>query len=80
MGATLATFPILRALALHQAAPRPVLEDTGNGTYTKKYTVHKIGTSCLKTTGQPLLGEEIPIGERDNILILAYAYSTTAGF
>lgn len=65
---------------MYQTTLEPVLGYNSNGTYTKKYTLHEIGASYPKSHRPPLLGEELPVEESGNILILVYTYSTTAGF
>ncbi|PWY86923.1 DUF1793-domain-containing protein [Aspergillus heteromorphus CBS 117.55] len=53
---------------------RPVFEYMANSAYTKPYAVHDLGTNYPNATGHDPSGEDMPIEESGNILIMTYAY------
>ncbi|CAI7651300.1 unnamed protein product [Penicillium glandicola] len=76
-----ATFPIFYILSPEyiKLLLDPILEYTGSDAYTKDYAVHEIGANYPNATGHPSTGEEMPIEESGNIIILVYAYQLATG-
>lgn len=76
-----ATFPIFYILSPEfiKLLITPVFEYMGTDAYTKKYAVHELGRSYPNATGHPYDGEEMPIEESGNMIILTYAYQTATG-
>lgn len=76
-----ATFPIFYILSpdLIKLLIAPVFEYMGTDAYTKQYAVHEIGANYPNATGHPADGEEMPIEESGNVIILTYAYQQATG-
>lgn len=76
-----ATFPILYILSpeVIKLLIAPVFEYMGSSAYTKAYAVHEIGAKYPNATGHPSTGEEMPIEESGNIIVLTYAYQKATG-
>ncbi|KAJ6087738.1 hypothetical protein N7467_006652 [Penicillium canescens] len=76
-----ATFPIFYILSpgYLKLLLDPILQYSGSDGYTKEYAVHEIGASYPNATGHPEDGEEMPIEESGNIIILTYAYQLATG-
>ncbi|KAJ5115332.1 hypothetical protein NUU61_001091 [Penicillium alfredii] len=76
-----ATFPIFYILSPDylKLLLRPVFEYMRLDDYTKTYAVHELGANYPNATGHPADGEEMPIEESGNIIILAYAYEKATG-
>jgi hypothetical protein len=76
-----ATFPIFYLLSPDyiKLLLDPILEYTGSTAYDKTYAVHEIGASYPNATGHPATGEEMPIEESGNIILLTHAYQLATG-
>lgn len=76
-----ATFPIFYILSpdLIKLLIAPVFDYMGTDAYTKQYAVHEIGANYPNATGHPADGEEMPIEESGNVIILTYAYQKATG-
>ncbi|KAJ5385872.1 hypothetical protein N7509_008413 [Penicillium cosmopolitanum] len=76
-----ATFPIFYTLSPDylKLLLLPVFEYQASDAYTKEYAVHEIGANYPNATGHPADGEEMPIEESGNIIILTYAYEKASG-
>jgi len=76
-----ATFPIFYSLSPEylKLLLLPVFEYQASDDYTKPYAVHELGASYPNATGHPEDGEEMPIEESGNIIILTYAYEKASG-
>ena len=76
-----ATFPIFYLLSPDyiKLLLDPILEYTGSTAYDKPYAVHEIGASYPNATGHPTTGEEMPIEESGNIILLTHAYQLASG-
>lgn len=76
-----ATFPILYMLSPDyiKLLIGPVFEYMGTSAYTKDYAVHEIGKHYPNATGHPATGEEMPIEESGNVILLTYAYQKATG-
>ncbi|KAJ5676037.1 hypothetical protein N7462_008934 [Penicillium macrosclerotiorum] len=76
-----ATFPIFYILSpeIIKLLIAPVFEYMGSSAYTKAYAVHELGANYPNATGHPSDGEEMPIEESGNVIILTYAYQVATG-
>ncbi|KAF7719040.1 Uncharacterized protein PECH_000222 [Penicillium ucsense] len=76
-----ATFPIFYVLSPEflKLLLTPVFEYMGSSAYTKLYAVHELGANYPNATGHPADGEEMPIEESGNMIILTYAYQIATG-
>ncbi|CAI7630360.1 unnamed protein product [Penicillium crustosum] len=76
-----ATFPIFYLLSPDyiKLLLDPILQYTGSSAHDKSYAVHEIGSSYPSATGHPSTGEEMPIEESGNIIILTHAYQLASG-
>lgn len=76
-----ATFPIFYILSpdFIRLLITSVFEYMGTDAYTKQYAVHELGANYPNATGHPADGEEMPIEESGNMIILTYAYQKATG-
>jgi hypothetical protein len=76
-----ATFPIFYILSPEylKLLLSPIFDYMATSAYTKDYAVHEIGANYPNATGHPTDGEEMPIEESGNVILLAYAYQKATG-
>lgn len=76
-----ATFPIFYILSpeILKLLLSPIFLYMESDAYDKTYAVHDLGTHYPNATGHDPEGEEMPIEESGNILILVHAYEVTTG-
>ncbi|EPS29563.1 hypothetical protein PDE_04513 [Penicillium oxalicum 114-2] len=76
-----ATFPIFYVLSPEfiKLLLTPVFDYMGSSAYTKSYAVHELGANYPNATGHPSDGEEMPIEESGNMVLLTYAYQIATG-
>lgn len=76
-----ATFPIFYMLSPDyiKLLITPVFDYMATSAYTKQYAVHEVGRNYPNATGHPADGEEMPIEESGNVIMLTYAYQKATG-
>lgn len=76
-----ATFPVLYILSpeILRLLIEPILDYMESDAYSETFAVHDLGTHYPNATGHNPDGEDMPVEESGNILILTYAYQLATG-
>ncbi|KAL4889971.1 DUF1793-domain-containing protein [Aspergillus ambiguus] len=76
-----ATFPALYVLSPDyiRLLLKPVFDYMASDAYVQPYAVHDLGANYPNATGHDPKGEEMPIEESGNVIILTYAYEAASG-
>ena len=76
-----ATFPVFYIFSpeILRLLIRPVFEYLDSDAYNEPFTVHDLGTHYPNATGHDPNGEDMPVEECGNIIILTYAYELASG-
>lgn len=76
-----ATFPVLYILSpdILRLLIEPIFDYMESDAYSETFAVHDLGTHYPNATGHNPDGEDMPVEESGNILILTYAYQLATG-
>jgi len=76
-----ATFPVLYILSpeILRLLIEPIFDYMESDAYSETFAVHDLGTHYPNATGHNPDGEDMPIEESGNIIILTYAYQLATG-
>lgn len=76
-----ATFPVFYILSpeILKLLVKPIFEYMGSDAYNKTFAVHDLGTHYPNATGHNPSGEDMPVEESGNIIILTHAYELASG-
>lgn len=76
-----ATFPVLYILSpeILRLLIEPIFDYMESDAYSETFAVHDLGTHYPNATGHNPDGEDMPVEESGNIIILTYAYQLATG-
>ena len=76
-----ATFPVFYILSpeILKLLIKPIFEYMDSDAYNKTFAVHDLGTHYPNATGHDPNGEDMPVEESGNIIILTHAYELASG-
>lgn len=76
-----ATFPVFYILSpdILKLLIKPIFEYMESDAYNKEFAVHDLGTHFPNATGHDPDGEDMPIEESGNMIILTHAYQLASG-